>query len=298
MTSATGNFAELLWPGIHDIWGESYTDYEPLYKKIFTVKQSDKAFEKEQGLTQLPLASVKEQGAPVNYVDPKQGFQEEYVNVTYGIGATVTREMYSDDQYNYINRLPRMLSRSMRYTEEVIGFNHLNNSENSSFTGADGVTLSNSAHPLVGGGTYSNIAATSSDLDQTSLETLTQDLLDAVDDNDFPIRIKPKCLVVPTGFNFTARKLLETANVVGSADNDINPLGGLFTDLVVSPWLTDADAWFIITDAEDGLVWYERWATELERDNEFDTKNLKFTAVGRWASGWTDPRGVFKNPGA
>jgi hypothetical protein len=298
MTIATGNFAELLWPGIKERWGTAYNDYTPLYTKIFEVKQSTLRFEKEQNVTGLGLAGVKDEGSPAAYQDPFQGFQKEYNNITYALGTTVTREMYEDDQYNYIKEAPDWLARSMRQTEETIAFNHLNRAQNSAFTGADGVTLLNSAHPLVGGGTYSNVLSTPADLTQTSLENGIQDLMDFVDDQSLKIRVTPKCLVVPTALNFTARKLLESDYTVGSADNDVNPVNGLFTDLVVSPYLTDADGWFIISDIPHGLTWYNRRSSEIVRDNEFDTQNLKFLTTSRFSSGFTDSRGVYGSEGA
>ena len=297
MTTASGNFAELLWPGIATIFGDEYNQYEPLYKKIFEMKNSDKAFEKEQGVTGLPLAAIKEQGKAATFVDPNQGFQKEYVNVTYGLGATVTREMYEDDMYGYINTLPKMLARSLYQTEETVHFNVLNNGFSTELT-ADGQTVFNASHNLVGGGTFRNQLATAADLTQTSLEQATQDLLDFVDDQSLKIRVMPKCLVVPTALNHTARKILETHYVTGSADNDINPVYGLFMDLVVSPWLTDSDAWFIVTDCPNGLTCFVRRDSEITRDNEFATENLQFKTTRRWSQGVTDPRGVFGTAGA
>jgi len=297
MTISTGNFAELLWPGINVIWGTDYQDYEPLYTKIFEMKTSDKRFEKEQGVTGLGLATVKTEGSPIAYSDPFQGYQEEYVHTTYALGSTVTREMWEDDQYSYINDIPKFLARSMRQTEETITFNHLNRAFNTSFTGADGSVLCATDHPLVGGGTFSNRLATDADLNQTSLETMIQQLMDFVDEQSLTIRALPKCLVVDVDNNFTARKLLETDFVVGSADNDKNPLIGLFTDLVVSPYLTDSDAWFIVTNVMHGLTFYRRRVAEIIRDNEFDTQNLKFATTTRFDSKWTDPRGVIGTPG-
>ena len=239
-----------------------------------------------------------EDSLAIDYDDPFQGYQKEYVNVTYALGSTVTREMYEDDQYNYINGIPRMLAKSLRQTEETIGHNHFNRAFNASFTGADGATLCSATHNLVGGGSFRNQLAVPADLTQTSLEQAIQDLMDWVDDRSLKIRIMPKTLLVPTQLNFTARKLLETDYVVGSADNDKNPIPGLFQDLVVSPYLTDTDAWFIVTDCDDGMVWYNRRNAELNRDNEFDTQNLKFATTRRFSSSWTNPRGVFGTAGA
>ncbi len=298
MTIASGNFAELLWPGINTLWGESYNDYEPLYTKIFNVKKSNKRFEKEQGVTGLGLASVKNEGNAISYDDPFQGFQQEYVNVTYSTGAIVTREMYEDDMYDYINGLPGMLARSMRQTEETIAFQHINRGFNASFTGADGSTLFNTAHTNVDGSTWSNRLATDSDLTQTAMEQQLQDIMDAVDDRQLKIRLMPKCLVVPTQLNFQARKILESYGIIGSANNDVNGIPGMFEDLVVSPYLTDVDAWFVVTNAPHGFTWYNRRPAEIARDNEFDTENLKFKTSSRFSSNWTDARCAWGTPGA
>ena len=298
MAVASSNFAELLWPGIKHIWGQKYKDFEPLYPRIFTKKKATLAFEKEQGVTGLGLASVKDQGKALPYEDPFQGYQKEYVMVTYAIGSSITREMSEDDQYNYINSIPAMLAKSMGQTEETITFNHLNRGFNTLYTGADGLSLFNASHTNVGGGTYRNQLATTSDLTQTTLETMLQDLLLATDDQGLVIRLMPKALVVHPASNFRARKLLESDYVTGSADNDKNGIPGLFADLVVSPYLTDTDAWFVVAGGDDGLVFYTKRDAEIVRDNEFDTQNLKFATTKRFASGWTNPRLVWGTAGA
>lgn len=298
MTISTGGFPELLWPGIHDIWGNSYNNYEPLYTKIFEQKSSKQRFEKEQGVTGFGLAGIKDEGQAVPYTDPYQGYQKEYVHTVYAVGTSVTREMVDDEMYQYINQIPKMLAESMRQTEETVAFNHINRAQNSSYTGADGLSLASGSHTLVGGGTFSNQLAVAADLSQTSLETAIQNLMDFVDDQSLKIRVLPKALVVPTALNFTARKLLESEFVVGSADNDKNTTAGILNDLIVSPFITDSDSWSIVTDVPNGLVWYDRWDAELNRDNEFDTQNLKIFQVRRFSSGWTDPRGIFYTPGA
>ena len=298
MAIGTGNFPELLWPGIHDIWGAKYAKWDRLYPKIFTVKKSTHRFEKEQGVTGLGLAMEKTEGSPATFDNPFQGLQKEYSNTVYTLGTTVTREMVHDEMYSYINMLPELLANSLYQTEETLAFNHLNRHATAGFTGADGLTLSNASHTLVGGGTYRNQLATASDLTQTSLETALQDLMDFVDDQSLKIVVNAVSLVVPTALNFTARKLLETDRVVGTADNDKNPIPGVFKNLIVSPWLTDTDTWFIVTDVPNGLVWYDSWPAELHRDNEFDTMNLKMFTSRRVSSGWTNPRGVFIGIGA
>src|SRR6185369_6370112 len=202
MTTTTGNFADLLWPGLADIWGNDYARWSPLWKQVFTVKQSNKAYEKEQGVTRLGLAGIKAQGAPGLFTDPMQGFSKEYVNVTYSLGAVVTREMVEDDQYNYINSIPSMLSDSMLETLETVNFNHFNNGYTAAFTGADGAVLFSSSHVFAGGGTWSNILATASDLTQTALEQAFIDISNWVDDMGLRINLQPQKLLVTTSDQF------------------------------------------------------------------------------------------------
>jgi hypothetical protein len=293
-------FADLLWPGLLKIYGDTYRDWPSLYTQVFEVLSSDKPYEKVLGVTGFSYAYPKNQGGQISYVQTRQGFPKEFVHEEYSLGAIVTRIMYEDDQYRYINTFPKLLARSMRLTEEVLAWNHFNRAFNASYTGADGVCLLNSAHPTVGvgGGTYSNILSTAADLDQTSLETMVQVVMDMTDDQGMKIQLKPDKLIVPTASWAIASKLLDTNKVVGSADNDINPLIGIGFRTLVCPYLTDNDSWYVTTDCTDGLTWLWRRRTEALRDNEFDTQNLKFATTARHSSGWINPRCLFGTPGA
>lgn len=298
MAIATGNFAELLWPGIKQIYGGTYTRYPTLYTQIFETKRGTLAFEKEQGVTNLPLAAVKNQGDAISYVDPYQGFQKEYVPTVFSIGTIVTREMAFFDQYRYINQLPQFMAESVRQTEETISFNVLNRAFNASFLGADGAVLAGSTHPLIGGGANQrNILATGADLTQTSFEQAVQDIMDFIDDQSLKLRAMPKTLIVGTQNVIRAKKILQSDYVTGSADNDKNVVKGA-TGLLVSPYLTDSDAWFVQTDVPQGLTFYRWWDSEVFRDNEFDTQNLKIASVSMFAASWTNWRGIFATPGA
>jgi hypothetical protein len=298
MTTTTARYAELLWPGIREIWGDRYADWEAKFTQFFNVKNSTLAWEKDQGVTGLPLAGVKDQGSPVAYVDPYQGYTKEYVHLTYALGAAVTREMWEDEQYGVINKLPQYLARSMRQTEEVTHHSVLNNAFTAgSWAGADGVALAASNHPNVVSGTQSNIPDTSSDLTMTSLEQAFTDIMDWVDDQQLKIFARPVKLIVPTALWAVAEKILGTDRAVGSADNDINVVRGDVSN-VVTPWLTDPDAWFIKTNVDNGLTSYVRREAEIDRDSDFDTQNLKFITTKRWSYGFTDWKGIYASAGA
>lgn len=305
MVMSTGAFSEDLWPGILGWFGDEYNDYDPLWEKIADVHQSDKAFEKFQGITNYGLAGVKDQGASIPYRDKFQGFPREIINTTYGIGSTITYEMMRYDQYDKFKAIPQQLAKSVRKTEETVVFNLLNNgfstAGNQTLT-ADGKSLFNSAHLLVAANnvTQKNTPATASDLSQTALEQMYIDVGRFVDDQNLPIVIKPQKLIVPIESQHLARKILGTEYEVDSGNNTINAISSsrMPLELIISPWLTDIDAWFVKTDEADGLVFTDVDPVMLDRDNEFDTKNLKFSAMRLFGVGAVNYLGYYGSPGA
>lgn len=305
MVMNTGAFSEELWPGILAHFGDSYSDYQPIWDKIVDIHQSDKQFEKFQGITNYGLAGVKDQGAGIPYRDKYQGFPREIINVTYGIGSSITYEMMRYEQYDKFKSIPQQLGQSVRRTEETVVHSVLNSgfstATNPMLT-ADGKSLFNSAHVLVAatGTTLKNTPSTASDLTQTSLEQMYIDVSRFVDDQNLPIVVTPKRLIVPSESQHLARKILETQYELDSGNNTINPVASarMPLDLVVSPWLTDTDAWFVKTDEADGIVFTEVDPVMLDRDNDFDTKNLKFSAMRIFGVGAVNYLGYYGSPGA
>lgn len=286
MAFGTPAFPEALWPGIQEWFGNDYTEWQPIWQKLVKEVQSDKQFEKYQGITEFGLAAVKSQGQSIDYQDPYQGFQKEIINVNYAVGTTITYEMMKFDQYNLFQSLPQQLAKSVRRTEETVVHNIINNGFSTATnpaTTADGKSLFNSGHVLVAstGTTLSNVPSTTSDFSQSALEQAYIDIGRFVDDQNLPIVVEAKTLVVPVEEQHLARKVLETEYTVGSADNTINPVASarMPLDLVITPYISDTDSWYIRTNREDGIVFQEVDSVRLKRDNEFDTENLKFAAL-------------------
>lgn len=296
----TGFAPELLYPGLAAIWGLNYENYPKMYPKFMEMKTSDKRFEKEQGMAGFSLATVKDEGDSVDFARMVQGYQKEYNHTTYGLGAIVTREMIEDDQYNIINKIPQLLAEAMGRTEETQATAVLNNGFDSAFSGADGQALFSTAHPNAGdlGGTQSNTPATAADLTQTSLEAAIISIMDFRDENNQRMNFAAKALIVSRSDYFNATKILQTKYKVGAADNDVNVIANLNLDLVVTNYLIDQDAWFVKTNAMNGLTFYTRRPAGIDRDNDISTQNLAIVTSMRFDTGFTDWRGAYGSPGA
>ena len=297
----SSSFAKLLWPGLNSVYGKEYNDYPVEWEQLFEKNTSDRAYEEDLGLSSFGLAAVKAEGAPIQYDTERQGFTSRYNHVVYALGFIITREIYEDDLYGKVGaQKAKALARSMRQTKEINGANVYNRAFTAGYTGGDGSTLISSSHANVAGGTWSNQIATPSDLSEAALEQAVIDIAGFRDDRGLLIAAKPEKLVIPYQQQFEAHRILGANGRVGTDFNDPNAIKdmSIFKDVVVNHYLTDSDAWFILTNVKDGLKYFERRADQFEMDNDFDTENAKFKATARYSFGWSDPRAIYGSAGA
>jgi len=297
----TGSTPKLLWPGLNSMWGLAYNEHVPQWKEIFPTFKSDKAYEEDVGLTGMGLAPVKPEGDSLVYDTMKQSFVSRYTNIAYSLGYIITREEIADNLYGQFGgQRARNVAFSMNQSKENVAANILNRAFNASYTGGDGVSLINSSHPTEGG-TLSNTLTTAADLSEASLEQALIDIKDFRDNRNNHISYMGESLVVPHQLEFEATRILKNPERPGTADRDISAMykmGSLPGGIKVNVYLTDSDAWFILTSCPDGLKHFSREAPRFEADNDFDTKNAKFSGYERYSFGWTDWRGIYGSPGA
>ena len=305
---ATSSFAKALWPGVNTWYGDAYAQYPVEWDKLFEKNTSRKAFEEDVGSSHFGLAVQKAEGAPVTYDTSRQGFTSRYNHVVYALGFIITREIYEDDQYDVVGKLKaQSLAFSMRQTKEIVAANVYNRAFNTSYLGGDGSTLIASAggggsasHPAIAGGTWTNGVATAVDLSEAALEQAVIDIAGFTNDRGLKIAVRPKTLIIPKELMFEATRILKAEGRTGTDLNDPNALKtmGMVPEVVVNHYLTDTDAWFLRTDVQNGLKYFERRGDEFGMDEDFDTENAKYKATARYSFGWTDPRGLYGSAGA
>jgi len=301
MATTTGSHPKELWPGIKKIFGCTYDEKALICSMVFDETSSDKAYEEYVEETGYGLAPVKAEGASVIYDTDIQGFVARLTNVTYGLGAKVTKEAMSDNQYGPVaTKKAKKLARSMRQTKENVFANILNRAFDSGYLGGDAKELIATDHPTLNG-PQSNELTVAADLSEASLEDSLTQIRGFKDSRGLRIQAKGMKLIVASANEFNATRILSSTNQSGTANNDVNAMrtmGMLPGGTVIWDYLTDPDAWFIKTDVEDGLIHQKRWGYEFTQDNDFDTTNACMKAVERYAAGWGDYRGVFGSAGA
>ena len=304
MAISRSQLVKELEPGLNALFGLEYNRYDNEHTEIFTTESSDRAFEEEVMLTGFASAAIKQEGAGVQFDQASEAYTSRYTHQTIALAFAITEEAIEDNLYDRLaSRYTRALARSMSQTKQTIAANILNNGFDSAYTGGDGVELLSNAHPLANGGTFSNILATAADLNETSLEQSLIDIAGFVDERGLKIALQGRKLIIPKELQFTAERVLKSPlTTTGSfAKNDINAMlnmGMIPEGYRVNHFLTDTDAFFIITDAPNGLKEFVRCPIKTAIEGDFDTGNVRFKARERYSFGWSDPRGIFGTPGA
>jgi len=302
MAISRAQLAKELEPGLNALFGMEYDRYENEHAEIFDTESSDRAFEEEVLIVGFGNASVKEEGQGVQFDSASEGFTARYTHETVALAFSLTEEAVEDNLYDRLGaRYTKALARSMAHTKQVKAANVLNNAFSSSFTGGDGVSLINTAHPLANGGTIANRATTMADLNETSLENALINISTFVDDRNMILALRGTKLIVPPQLQFVADRLLDTPGRVGTADNDINAIknmGLLPQGYAVNHFLVDTDAFFITTDCPDGFKHFERTPITTSMEGDFDTGNVRYKARERYSFGFSNPRCVFGSQGA
>jgi hypothetical protein len=293
-----------LLPGLNALFGLEYARYGEEHKEIYETESSERSFEEETKLSGFAAAPVKNEGNAIAYDNAQEAWTARYNHETIALGFSLTEEAVEDNLYDTLSaRYTKSLARAMAYTKQVKAANVLNNgfTTTGAYNGGDNVSLFNTAHPLVSGGTNSNTQATPADLNETSLENAVIQIAAWTDERGLLIAAKPRKLVIPPALQFVATRLLETDLRVGTADNDINALknnGAIPEGYSINHFLTDGDAYFLTTDVPNGMKHFERTALTTSMDGDFDTGNVRYKARERYSFGWSDPLGMWGSPGA
>lgn len=294
---STGSYPKGLWEGVKSWWDSAAASAPQYAPMMFQKVDSTKNYEEYVQSVGLGLAVFKPEGQPISYDTMQQGFVTRGTNVAYGLGVITTHEELKDNLYVKLtkNRVEK-LRRAFAETKNINATNIFNRAFNATYTGGDGVSLLNVAHPNFTSGTWQNKLAVDAQLSQAAVEDMLILMMQATDDRGYIEPLAGDKLIVHPNNKFNADRIMKTPRQVGTNNNDINPInteGLLMGGVVSNPYLTAADPWFITTNCQDGMIWQEREPLEIWEDNDADTRNYKVGAYERYVFLWGNPRGLY-----
>ena len=305
MAISRGQLVKELEPGLNALFGLEYKRYENQHAEISTTESSDRAFEEEVMLSGFAQAQVKPEGSGVTFDNAQETYTARYSHETIALAFSITEEAIEDNLYDRLaSRYTKALARSMANTKQVKSVNPLINGlpgvTTGKFTSGDGANLFSTSHSTIAGN-VKNTLTTQSDLNETSLEQSLIDIAAMTDERGLKIAARGVKMIIPSELQFTAERLMKSQGRVGTADNDVNAIvsmGMIPQGYRVNNFLTDTDAFYIITDVPNGMKYFERSPIKTAMEGDFDTGNVRYKARERYSFGVSDFRGIFASPGA
>ena len=295
------DFRSIVEPILNEAFDGVYDQRADEWKQVFVQQQGiPRNYHEEPVLFGFGAAPELPDGTAVTYQAGGVLFLQRYVYKVYGLAFALTKVLVEDGDHIRIGQTyAKHLAQSLVETKETLGANILNRAFTAGYNGGDGVPLVDTAHPI-SGGTFSNQLTSAAALSQTSLEQMLIQIRNAVDNNGKRIRLNPEKLVVSPSNVFQAEVLLKSVLRTGTADNDINPvksMGLLAGGQANLSRLTSTTAWWVKTDAPEGLKLMMRRGLEKSMEGDFETDSTRFKSTERYAVGFTDPRTVYGTPG-
>jgi hypothetical protein len=295
------DFRSIVEPILNECFDGVYDQRADEWSRVFREEDGiPRNYHEEPVLYGFGAAPQLPDGTPVTYQQGGVLFLKRYLYKVYGLAFALTKVLVEDGDHIRLGQVyARHLAQSLVETKELLAANVLNTAFNNSYPGGDGVSLINTAHPIVNG-TFSNQLATAAVLSQTSLEQMLIQIRQAVDNNGKKIRLVPRQLIVAPGNIFQAEVLLKSVLRTGNANNDINPIksiGLLDEGAAVISRLTSSTAWWVQTDAPEGFKLLMRRRLEKTMEGDFETDTMRYKATERYDLGFTDPRCAFGTPG-
>ena len=296
----SSDFRNIVEPILNQSFDGVYDQRKDEWKQFMTEETgTPRSYHEEVMLYGMGAAPELPDGMPVTYQSGGQLYVARYTYKVFGLAYALTKVLVEDGDHIRIGTtFSKHLAQSMIETKETQMANHLNRAFNASYVGGDGVALCSNAHPTTGAN-QSNLITTAV-LSQTSLEQALIQIRKAEDSNGKKIRITPKKLVVSPDNVFQAEVLLKSALRSGTANNDINAIrsmGMLTGETAVVSRMTSSTAWFVQTDAPEGLKLLMRRRLEKSMEGDFETDSVRYKSTERYGSGWTDWRQLFGTAG-
>ena len=303
MAISRSQLVKELEPGLNALFGLEYKRYENQHAEIYVEESSDRAFEEEVMLSGFANAQVKGEGAGVAFDSAQETFTARYTMETVALAFAITEEAIEDNLYDRLaSRYTKALARSMSNAKQVKAVEPLINGlpSTATFNSGVGVALFSTAHPTIAG-TFQNTLTTQADLNETSLELALIDIAAMTDERGLRIAARGVKMIIPSANQFTAERLMKSQGRTGTADNDINAIGSMGMipqGYRVNNYLTDSDAFYIITDVPNGMKMFQRAPLKTAMEGDFDTGNVRYKARERYSFGVSDYRGIFGVEGA
>lgn len=261
------------------------------YEPVFDMSTTDRPFEQWTTYAKFGTMVETDENAPVTYDEAIQGFDKTLTPLQYALGYKLSFKAFSNDKLGPLRNLASGLGESDTESRNIITADILNNGNSSSFLGADGVSLYNTAHVREDGVTFRNKPTADADFSITSWKAALIDFRNFRDGRGKRLNLNVETIVVPPDNWHDVNEVLMSAERPDTSNRATNVyrsfFGGAGFNVVLCDYITDTDSWFLFAPkADHGLKFLEREAFNTQTETDFDTRTMKHAGWCQYAADW------------
>lgn len=271
-------------------------DLPEQYTKYASLHSTTRAWEDYQRMSGIGPVRLKREKAAIELDEAIQGGTKRITVFEYALGIQISNVLLADDQYDFIRKLPMHMADSMNQKREAIAATPLNLGFTTEVT-HDGVSALNSAHPLLRGGTQSNVHVTNSDISEQTLIDLDIQASTMIDDDGKKRQCKIDSILAPPKLKYILKKLMQSENQIGTANNDPNMVKGLL-NVNICNYLTSDTAFFPYDSSlKDNLRFLNRTKPVQDTWDDKNTLGVNHSIYARFGAGFFSYEGWFGSTG-
>jgi phage major head subunit gpT-like protein len=269
--------------------------------QFFNVQTSTHSVEYSQGIGEVGLVpeynSASAEGkATIEYDSFSALYESTFTHKEFALGISIERKLWDDDQQGLIRRRATSLGDTFGVTRSYHAASLFNNAFSASYVGGDLVALCSDSHPVNkdSSSTYDNAGTTP--LSYSAVIATIKAGNAMTNDRSLPRPIMYDTIMVPSALQDIAFEVTKSVLKPGTADNNANFLNGKGLNIVIDPYLTDTNNWFMIDSAQakQHLLWFNRVLPEITIDPASDYNLVaKYRGYMRYSFGWDDARWIY-----
>lgn len=299
-TIVSQNFGSALLPIINSWVDETRKTLDPLTPKLYAVENTKQSIIVNGTSMGLPLFQEMTESGALKYGTDQELYKPRFEQKLWGAGFKISLMARIFNEYIREGKKHSMqLTVNAEATKDILAAKLFNTAaaSGSIMPGGDSVALASASHPSPVGNKNNLLAL---DVSEAALVAARRLVRKMTNNRGRPLNLQTRKIVAGVDLEDELMRLTNSAGRVGTPDNDINTIKqyGMFPEGVIThPNITSDVAWTIITNAPDGLQCYVGYESGVEKDSEFDTKNMCFSQVFCRAYGYTNYQAVVHSAG-
>jgi len=298
----TKEWPRFVLPIIRKEWESQMQAVNSPLAPFFGIDSSVSSVEYSQGIGSFDLvpeynsAAAEGQPAAIEYDSFNPLYESTFTHKEYAKGVAIERKLMDDNRTGQIKRKAQSLGFAFGTTIASHMSSILNNAFSADYVGADAVALCSASHPVnkVSSAVFDNLGSTALSYDAVVATLIAGQDLD--NDRGNPMPIVYDTLYVPTALQGTAFEIVKALSKPTTADgaaNALNFISGAPLNVVVDPYLSDANNWFMLSKPMSlmHLLWFWRVRPEIALDPSSDYNLVaKYRGYFRSSFGWDSAR--------